>query len=124
MTRRARRAREAMMTERRRRETPSLDRKLLKTRYALSRSLIPTTSRFIADPLASRQQKKEAAAAPAKKEKDVRDKLTFHYCSLIDKEEDEPLYDWMEIDEHPLEWQLRNLGEFMVRELDSKPDPR
>ncbi|GAA5927004.1 uncharacterized protein JCM15063_000429 [Sporobolomyces koalae] len=73
---------------------------------------------------AAQNKKKEEAAAPVKKEKDVRDKLTFHYCSLIDKEEDEPLYDWMEIDEHPLEWQLRNLGEFMVRELDSKPDPR
>ncbi|GAA5832204.1 hypothetical protein JCM5353_008197 [Sporobolomyces roseus] len=73
---------------------------------------------------AAQTKKKEDAAAPVKKEKDVRDKLTFHYCSLIDKEEDEPLYDWMEIDEHPLDWQLRNLGEFMVRELDSKPDPR
>ncbi|GAA5895565.1 uncharacterized protein JCM6883_001549 [Sporobolomyces salmoneus] len=73
---------------------------------------------------AAQNKKKEESAAPTKKEKDVRDKLTFHYCSLIDKEEDEPLYDWMEIDEHPLEWQLRNLGEFMVRELDSKPDPR
>lgn len=72
----------------------------------------------------SLEQKKEESSGSSKKEKDVRDKLTFHYCSLIDKEEDEPLYDWMEIDEHPLEWQLRNLGEFMVRELDSKPDPR
>ncbi|GAA5961336.1 hypothetical protein JCM3765_004378 [Sporobolomyces pararoseus] len=73
---------------------------------------------------AAQNKKKEEASGSSKKEKDVRDKLTFHYCSLIDKEEDEPLYDWMEIDEHPLEWQLRNLGEFMVRELDSKPDPR
>ncbi|GAA5967019.1 hypothetical protein JCM21900_002356 [Sporobolomyces salmonicolor] len=71
------------------------------------------------------KKKSETSAASSKsKEKDVRDKLTFHYCSLIDKDEDEPLYDWMEIDEHPLEWQLRCLGEYMARELDSKPDPR
>ncbi|KAJ8293829.1 putative helicase [Rhodotorula toruloides] len=77
---------------------------------------------------AAQAAKKDATASASSKaskgEKDERAKLTFHYCSLIDKDEGEALYDWMEIDENPLEWQLRNMGEYMARELDSKPDPR
>ncbi|GAA6028667.1 hypothetical protein JCM8097_007338 [Rhodosporidiobolus ruineniae] len=65
-----------------------------------------------------------AAGKAAKPEKDERSKLSFHYCSLLDKESGEPLYEFMEIDENPLEWQLRNMGEHMARELDSRPDPR
>ncbi|GAA5898544.1 hypothetical protein JCM6882_007811 [Rhodosporidiobolus microsporus] len=66
----------------------------------------------------------DAKGKAAKPEKDERSKLSFHYCSLIDKDEGEVLYDWMEIEEDPLEWQLRMLGEFMARELDSQPDAR
>ncbi|BGP17637.1 hypothetical protein JCM10213_001289 [Rhodosporidiobolus nylandii] len=63
-------------------------------------------------------------SSKSKGEKDERSKLSFHYCSLIDKEAKEPIYDWMDCDEDPLEWQLRNMGEHMARELDSQPDPR
>ncbi|GAA5999548.1 uncharacterized protein JCM10292_004219 [Rhodotorula paludigena] len=77
---------------------------------------------------AAQAQKKDATASASSKaskgEKDERAKLTFHYCSLIDKDEGEAMYEWMEIDENPLEWQLRTMGEYMARELDSKPDPR
>ncbi|GAA5881820.1 hypothetical protein JCM3774_001290, partial [Rhodotorula dairenensis] len=77
---------------------------------------------------AAQANKKDATASTsskaAKAEKDERAKLTFHFCSLIDKDEGEVMYEWMEIDENPLEWQLRNMGEYMARELDSQPDPR
>ncbi|GAA5972085.1 hypothetical protein JCM11641_002488 [Rhodosporidiobolus odoratus] len=65
-----------------------------------------------------------SSSKSSKAEKDERAKLSFHFCSLIDKEENEPLYDWMDADEDPLEWQLRNMGEHMARELDSQPDTR
>lgn len=77
---------------------------------------------------AAQASKKDATASTSSKaskaEKDERSKLTFHFCSLIDKDEGEVMYEWMEIDENPLEWQLRNMGEYMARELDSRPDPR
>ncbi|GAA6015723.1 hypothetical protein JCM10207_008775 [Rhodosporidiobolus poonsookiae] len=66
----------------------------------------------------------EKPSKSSKGEKDERSKLTFHYCSLLDKESGEPLYEWMDCEEDPLEWQLRLLGEHMARELDSQPDPR
>ncbi|GAA6057212.1 hypothetical protein JCM3770_003263, partial [Rhodotorula araucariae] len=73
---------------------------------------------------AAQAAKKDTPAKAAKPEKDERSKLTFHFCSLIDKDAGEAMYEWMEIDENPLEWQLRTMGEYMARELDSRPDPR
>ncbi|TNY21481.1 DEAD/DEAH box helicase [Rhodotorula diobovata] len=75
---------------------------------------------------AAQAAKKDAtsSAKAAKPEKDERSKLTFHFCTIIDKDAGEAMYEWMEIDEHPLEWQLRTMGEYMARELDSRPDPR
>ncbi|GAA5825082.1 hypothetical protein JCM11251_006092 [Rhodosporidiobolus azoricus] len=72
----------------------------------------------------SKGETADAKSKAAKPEKDERSKLSFHYCSLIDKDEGEVMYDWMEIEEDPLEWQLRMMGEFMARELDSQPDHR
>lgn len=47
-------------------------------------------------------------------------KLSFSFVSLKKGGYDE----FMKIQEDPLEWQLRCMGEFMPRELDSRPDPR
>ena len=57
------------------------------------------------------------------KDKDKDDKgakLSFSFVSLKKGGYDE----FMKIQEDPLEWQLRCMGEFMPRELDSRPDPR
>lgn len=53
------------------------------------------------------------------KEDDKGAKLSFSFVSF--KKGD---YGFMKIGEDPLEWQLRCMGEFMARELDSRPDPR
>ncbi|KDE02846.1 hypothetical protein MVLG_06636 [Microbotryum lychnidis-dioicae p1A1 Lamole] len=66
-------------------------------------------------------KKKSGSSGKAGKE-DKEDKgarLSFSFC--IKKSSD---FDFMKIEEDPLEWQLRCMGEFMRRELDSRPDPR
>ena len=50
--------------------------------------------------------------------------LTFKFVELVKSGTREPLYAFMRIKEHPIEWQLRMFGEYMDRSMDSQYDPR
>ncbi|KAH8110039.1 hypothetical protein DFH11DRAFT_1806074 [Phellopilus nigrolimitatus] len=49
--------------------------------------------------------------------------LSFKFTKLI-RSTGVPVYDFMPITEHPIQWQLRLFGEFMDRSMDSEPDSR
>ncbi|KAF8551588.1 P-loop containing nucleoside triphosphate hydrolase protein [Imleria badia] len=50
--------------------------------------------------------------------------LSFKFVKLVKSKTKEPLYAFMRIREHPIEWQLRVFGEYMDRSMDSQVDPR
>ena len=50
--------------------------------------------------------------------------LTFELVKLIKSKTKTPVYNFMQIVEHPVVWQLRLFGEFMDRSMDGKPDHR
>ncbi|KAF8137669.1 hypothetical protein EV363DRAFT_1581223 [Boletus edulis] len=50
--------------------------------------------------------------------------LSFKFVKLVKSKTKEPLYAFMGIREHPIEWQLRVFGEYMDRSMDSQVDPR
>ncbi|KAK4047372.1 hypothetical protein OIV83_005419 [Microbotryomycetes sp. JL201] len=63
---------------------------------------------------------KSSKSKDEKEEKEDKGPKTFSFVSLSKGNYEE----FMKIKEDPLEWQLRCMGEFMERELDSRPDPR
>ncbi|KAK4055914.1 hypothetical protein OIO90_003171 [Microbotryomycetes sp. JL221] len=70
-----------------------------------------------------KKDKKDKSSSKSKDDKDEKEDKgpkTFSFVSLSKGNYDE----FMKIKEDPLEWQLRCMGEFMERELDSRPDPR
>lgn len=50
--------------------------------------------------------------------------LSFRFVKLVKSKTKAPLYAFMRITEHPIEWQLRVFGEYMDRSMDSQADPR
>lgn len=50
--------------------------------------------------------------------------LNFTFVKLLKSKTKAPVHDFMCIQEHPVEWQLRLFGEYMDRSMDSKEDPR
>ncbi|KAG6377308.1 hypothetical protein JVT61DRAFT_15097 [Boletus reticuloceps] len=50
--------------------------------------------------------------------------LSFKFVKLVKSKTKEPLHTFMDIKEHPIEWQLRVFGEYMDRSMDSQVDPR
>ncbi|KAH7883469.1 hypothetical protein F5I97DRAFT_1931024 [Phlebopus sp. FC_14] len=50
--------------------------------------------------------------------------LSFRFVKLIRSKTQTPVYEFMRIHEHPVEWQLRLFGEYMDRSMDSQADPR
>ncbi|KAF9225622.1 P-loop containing nucleoside triphosphate hydrolase protein [Gyrodon lividus] len=50
--------------------------------------------------------------------------MTFRFVKLLKSKTQELLYEFMHIQEHPIEWQLRLFGEYMDRSMDSQPDSR
>jgi ATP-dependent RNA helicase DDX60 len=62
---------------------------------------------------------KDGKKSKEEEKEDKGAKLSFSFVSF--KKGD---YGFMKIAEDPLEWQMRCMGEFMARELDSRPDPR
>ncbi|ORY65665.1 hypothetical protein BCR35DRAFT_354923, partial [Leucosporidium creatinivorum] len=65
------------------------------------------------------KKEKDGKKSKDEEKEDKGAKLSFSFLSF--KKGD---YGFMKIAEDPLEWQLRCMGEFMARELDSRPDPR
>lgn len=69
---------------------------------------------------------KKDKAAEKEKEKEEKEssgvKLTFSFVSLT--KGGKVVYDFMKVVEDPIEFQLRCMGEYMVRSLNSRPDPR
>lgn len=63
--------------------------------------------------------KKEDKKSKEEEKDEKGPKLSFSFTSF--KKGD---YSFMKINEDPIEWQLRCMGEFMARELDSRPDSR
>ncbi|KAM0753759.1 P-loop containing nucleoside triphosphate hydrolase protein [Meredithblackwellia eburnea MCA 4105] len=70
----------------------------------------------------SKSGKKEKEKESKKDDDDSPAKLSFKFITLI--KSGELKYDFMPIKEDPLEFQLRTMGEWMVRSLDSQPDAR
>ncbi|KAG9309998.1 hypothetical protein JVU11DRAFT_10032 [Chiua virens] len=50
--------------------------------------------------------------------------FSFKFVELVKSRTQEPLYAFMRIREHPIEWQLRVFGEYLDRSMDSQDDPR
>jgi len=50
--------------------------------------------------------------------------LSFSFVKLLKSKTKTPVYDFMSIQEPPVEWQLRLFGEYMDRSMDSQQDPR
>ncbi|KAF8843868.1 P-loop containing nucleoside triphosphate hydrolase protein [Paxillus ammoniavirescens] len=50
--------------------------------------------------------------------------MAFRFVKLLKSKTQEPLYEFMRIQEHPIEWQLRLFGEYMDRSMDSQLDSR
>lgn len=75
-----------------------------------------------------KSSKKGGAAKSGKKEKVIEKeessgvKLTFSWVKLT--KDGKPTYEYMKVNEDPIEFQLRCMGEYMVRSLDSRPDDR
>ncbi|EKM57510.1 uncharacterized protein PHACADRAFT_192658 [Phanerochaete carnosa HHB-10118-sp] len=51
-------------------------------------------------------------------------KLSFKFKKLLHSKNKAAMYEFMEITEDPVVWQLRLFGEYMDRSMDSQPDPR
>ncbi|KAL8287587.1 hypothetical protein RQP46_003445 [Phenoliferia psychrophenolica] len=68
------------------------------------------------------KKEKDAKAAKDKDAEDDAVKLTFKFVTLV--KSGKIVYDFMPTKEDPLQFQLRCMGEWMVRSLDSQPDPR
>ncbi|GJE85123.1 P-loop containing nucleoside triphosphate hydrolase protein [Phanerochaete sordida] len=51
-------------------------------------------------------------------------KLAFKFKKLVHSKNKAPMYEFMQIKEDPVVWQLRLFGEYMDRSMDSQPDSR
>lgn len=51
-------------------------------------------------------------------------KLVFKFKKLVHSKNKAPMYEFMEVKEDPVVWQLRLFGEYMDRSMDSQPDLR